>query len=88
MDAAHARRNNCAMARYHHNVFAKTTTARCLVIFDLQWKIIDCQRLAASAGLRSAMTATIERLIKEGWQPEGTTDFGFVFINRGGIGDC
>jgi hypothetical protein len=31
------------------------------------------------------MTAAIERLIKEGWQPERTPDFGFVFLSRSGI---
>jgi hypothetical protein len=85
MDAAHARRNNCAMARYHHNVYANSTTPRYLVIFDLQWKIIERQRLEACTDLRSAMTAAINRLTAEGWQPEGTADFGFVFLNRGGI---
>jgi hypothetical protein len=55
------------------------------VIFDLQWKIIDRQRLAAFADLRSAMTAAIDRLSQEGWQPEGTPNFGLVFLNRNGI---
>jgi hypothetical protein len=73
------------MARYHHNVYAKSKTARYLVIFDLQWKIIDCQRLEPSTDLRSAMTNAIDRLTAEGWQPEGTPDFGFVFLNRNGI---
>jgi hypothetical protein len=31
------------------------------------------------------MTAAIARLSQEGWQPGGTPDFGFVFINRSGI---
>jgi hypothetical protein len=84
MDAVRAAGHTRAMVRYHHNVYANGKTARYLVIFDLQWKIIDCQRLEPSTDLRPAMTAAIERLIKEGWQPEGTLDFGFVFINRNG----
>jgi hypothetical protein len=84
MDAAHARRNNCAMARYHHNVYAASKTPRYLVIFDLQWKMIDCERLEPATDLHSAMTTAIDRLTAEGWQPEGALDFGFVFINRGG----
>jgi hypothetical protein len=72
------------MGRYRHNVYANSKTARYLVIFDLQWKVIDYERLAPSTDLRGAMTAAIERLIKEGWQPEGTHDYGFVFINRNG----
>jgi hypothetical protein len=85
MDAVRARRNTCAMARYHHNVYANSETPRYLVIFDLQWKIIDCQRLEASTDLRSAMTAAIDRLTAEGWQSEGSPDFGFMFLNRDGI---
>ena len=63
----------------------KSKTPRYLVIFNLQWKIIDCQRLETFTDLRPTMTFTINRLSNEGWQPEGTPDFGFVFINRNGI---
>jgi hypothetical protein len=73
------------MARYHHDVYAKSKTARYCVIFDLQWQIIECRRLEPSADLRSAMTTTIERLSSDGWQPEGTPEFGFVFLKRDGI---
>jgi hypothetical protein len=73
------------MARYHYNVYAESKTPRFVVLFDLQWKIIECQRLEPSTELRSAMTTAIDRLTQEGWQPEGTPDFGFVFLNRNGI---
>jgi hypothetical protein len=73
------------MARYHHNVYANSKIPRYLVIFDLQWKIIACERFEPCTDLRSAMTTAIDRLAAEGWQPEGTLDFGFVFLNRGGI---
>jgi|ERR1700679_2254584 hypothetical protein len=73
------------MARYHHNVYADSKTPRFVVLFDLQWKVIDCQRLAPSTDLRPAMTAAIHRLTAEGWRAEGTPDFGFVFLNRNGI---
>jgi hypothetical protein len=59
-----------AMARYHHDVYAKSTTPRYSVIFDLQWQIIECQRLDPSTDLRLTMTGTIDRLSKEGRQPE------------------
>ena len=70
------------MTRYHHSVYANSKTARYLVIFDLQWKIIDCQRLEPLTDLKPAMTVTIERLNKEGWIPEGEPGFGFLFLNR------
>ena len=73
------------MVRYHHDVYAKSTTARYCVTFDLQWKIIECQRLEPAADLESAMNTAIQRLTEEGWQSEGPPRFGFVFLNRNGI---
>jgi hypothetical protein len=59
------------MARYQHNVYACANSPRYVVFFDLQWQIIECQRLEPAADLRSAMTTTLNRLVCEGWQPEG-----------------
>jgi hypothetical protein len=84
MDARAAIRETLAMARYQHNVFASAKTPRYLVLFDLQWKIIECQRLEPSSELRNAMTCAINRLVSEGWALEGTVKFGFVFLNRNG----
>jgi hypothetical protein len=55
-----------------------------LVIFYLQWQIIECRRLESSTDLRSAMTTAIDRLTGEGWLAEGTAKCGFVFLNRAG----
>jgi hypothetical protein len=73
------------MARYHHDVYASANTPRYVVVFDLQWQIIESERLEAAADLRSAMTGTINRLVGEGWKLENTVKFGFVFLNRNGI---
>jgi hypothetical protein len=73
------------MGRYHHNVYASANTPRYCVIFDLQWQIIECQRLEPCADLRNAMTTTIDRLSSEGWQPEASPVFGFVFLNRNAV---
>jgi hypothetical protein len=85
IDAALSTRDTLAMARYHHNVYAKSTTPRYCVVFDLQWQIIECQRLEPSTDLRSTMTTTIDRLSSDGWMVEGTPKFGFVFLGRNGI---
>jgi hypothetical protein len=84
MDAARAARETRAMARYHHNVYANCRTARYIVLFDLQWQIIECQRLEPSADLRGAMTSTIARLSSQGWEAENVPEYGFVFLNRNG----
>lgn len=72
------------MVRYHHNVYASSTSPRYLVVFDLHWKIIECQRLERSADLAKSLTAALQRLTEEGWQPEGAPRFGFVFLQRQG----
>lgn len=72
------------MARYHRNVYAGAKTARYIVLFDLQWKIIECTRLESAADLAKSMTATLQRLTGEGWQAESIPRFGFVFLNRNG----
>jgi len=51
----------------------------------LHWQIVECQRLEPSTDLRNALTTTIDRLTSEGWIAEGTSNFGFVFLNRDGI---
>ena len=73
------------MVRYHHDVYSSADSPRYLVVFDLQWQIIECERLEPAADLHSAMTTTINRLVGEGWKPENTVKFGFVFLNRNGI---
>jgi hypothetical protein len=72
------------MTRYRHDVYASTNTPRYLVLFDLQWRVIECQRLEHCADLAKFMTATIQRLTQDGWQPEMPPRFGFVFLNRNG----
>lgn len=72
------------MVRYRYDVYTKSETPRYCVIFDLQWQIIECRRLEPSTDIRNAMTATVERLISEGWQAESAANFGFVFLSRNG----
>lgn len=72
------------MVRYHHEIYAGATTPRYVVLFDLQWKIIECERLEPCADLRAAMTAATQRLTAQGWQAEGLPVFGFVFLSRDG----
>jgi hypothetical protein len=72
------------MARHHHNVYASAKTPRYVVLFDLQWQIIECRCVEPFADLGSAMTAALQRLTEEGWQAESAPRFGFVFLNRNG----
>jgi hypothetical protein len=58
------------MGRYRHHVYEKCTTPRWIALFDLQWQIIEGNRLEHGANLLSEMTAAIQRLTMEGWMAE------------------
>lgn len=70
------------MGRYTFPAFVKARTPRYVVVWDMHWHVLDCQRLEPAENLSGAMAAAIERLASEGWQAEGTPEYGFVFIRR------
>jgi hypothetical protein len=71
------------MGRYTFPVFNTSNRPRYIVVWDLHWKLLECQRLAPAADLSGAMTAAIDRLEREGWRAEATPEYGFVFIRAG-----
>jgi hypothetical protein len=71
------------MSRYTFSAFNTAPTPRYLVLWDLHWQVLDCQRLEPAADLRVATAAAVERLEGDGWQLEGNAEYGFVFIRRG-----
>jgi hypothetical protein len=70
------------MGRYTFPAFTMATTARYVVLWDLHWRVLDCQRLAPAADLSATMAATMDRLAGDGWVAEATPEYGFVFIRR------
>ena len=70
------------MGRYTFPAFNRVPTPRYVVVWDLRWHALECQRLEPAANLSNAMAAAIERLDGEGWQAEATPEYGFVFIRR------
>jgi hypothetical protein len=83
MDAPNGFRENRTMGRYTFPAFNKAPTPRYLVIWNLYWQVIDSRCLEPATDLGVAMAAAIERLEAEGWQAEGSAEYGFVFIRRG-----
>ena len=59
------------MGRYTFPAYNKSSTPSYVVVWDLQWQVLECQRLEPKADLSGAMAATIERLEAEGWQGRG-----------------
>lgn len=82
------RRASCSLARirgmgrYTFPAFTTATTPRYVVLWDLHWHVLDCQRLEPAADLSGAMAETIDRLAGEGWEAEATPEYGFVFVRR------
>jgi len=70
------------MGRYTFPAFNRASTPRYVVLWDLHWHVIECQRLEPAADLSGAMAATIDRLAADGWKAEATPKYGFVFIRR------
>jgi hypothetical protein len=70
------------VGRYKFTAYQKTSTPRYIVVFGLQWQIIDSQRIEPHADLLTAMTSAMRQLATEGWEAEGDARFGFVFIRR------
>ena len=71
------------MGRYTFPAFNKAATPRYVVVWDLQWQVIECERLEPAADLSGARAAAIERLDRDGSQAEATPQYGFAF-NRNG----
>jgi hypothetical protein len=72
------------MGRTLRNPFAPSETPRYIVVWDLQWQVVDCRRLDRGTDLRAAFAEAIERLERAGWRPESAAEFGFVFVTRAG----
>jgi hypothetical protein len=70
------------MARYQFPAFNRASTPRYIVLWDLQWQVLECERLEPAADLSGAMAATLDRLAADGWEAEANPQYGFVFIRQ------
>jgi hypothetical protein len=82
MDGRRTSRENFAMGRYRFTAYVNDGNPRYLVLWDLQWKALQYERLEPRADLRQAMSAAIDLQRLQGWQAEGTPEYGFVFMRR------
>ena len=85
MDERSRESQNRPMGRIRRNPFSRSSTLQhYIVIWDLQWQVIDCRGLPRGGNLCAALAEALERLGLEGWQAEGGSEFGFTFVTRGG----
>jgi hypothetical protein len=74
--------DNLPVSRYTFPCYNVASTPRYVVVWDLQWQMIDCQRLEPATDLSGAMAAAIELLEDHGWHAEATPEYGFVFVRK------
>lgn len=72
------------MRRNRYDIFAGAKAPRYVVLWDLQWQVIEAEQLKPGSDLYGALAAAASRLKHEGWTVEGVIEYGFVFVNRGG----
>jgi hypothetical protein len=85
MDERSRESQNRPMGRIRRNPFSRSSTLpHYIVIWDLQWQVVDCRCLPRGGSLCTALAEALEQLGLEGWQAEGSSEFGFTFVTRGG----
>jgi hypothetical protein len=72
------------MAHPRPKPYAATRRVHYVVLWDLQWRLLECRRIDVGIDLRESVAAAIVSLQQDGWHAEGTAEFGFVFLRR----DC
>jgi hypothetical protein len=72
------------MGRYKFTAYSTSGTPRYIVVWSLQWQIIDCQRIEPHRDLSAAMAGNLRQLEADGWEAEGDVPYGFAFIRRRG----
>jgi hypothetical protein len=79
---AHGASDNLRVGRYTFSCYNVASTPRYVVLWDLQWQVIDRQRLEPATDLSGAMAGSIELLEDGGWRAEATPEYGFVFVHK------
>lgn len=84
MDAISGDRQNRCMRRHLCHAFANDGSTRYIVLWSLQWEVIEWRQVMSGIDHREAMRDAIEAAGREGWEPEAAPAFGFVFLRRAG----
>ncbi len=70
------------MSRHHPDPFDKSKTPRYLIVWDLQWQIVECVVLESGTDLIAAFDRMLGRLAADDWISEAPAAFGFAFLHR------
>jgi hypothetical protein len=72
------------MGRTRRYLSCQPNAPHYIVIWDLQWRVVECRRVEQGSDLRTAFAQTLEQLERDGWRGENTPQFAFVFVIRDG----
>ena len=70
------------MSRYVPHLFAADRRRRYIVVWSLQWAIIERTELEANSNFDAAMAMALRRWALQGWEAEGEYDYGFAFLRK------
>jgi hypothetical protein len=70
------------MSRYKFIAYDRSAAPRYIVIWSLQWQIVECRRVEPHSHLSAAMSGALQQLEAQGWHAEADAQYGFAFIRR------
>jgi hypothetical protein len=69
--------------RQHYRIYdLDERNPRYIVVWGLQWQVIDRQVIGPTSDLVAAMSAAIEHLGNQGWEAESDAAWGFTFVRK------
>ena len=70
------------MGRFR-TLHSKPNAPHFVVVWDLQWRVLDCRRLTIGSDVNAAFEQTVDELQGQGWHRENDGEFAFIFVYRG-----
>jgi hypothetical protein len=71
--------------REPHDPLSPSAKPRWLIVWDMQFNVLECTELAPHTALAEVMDAAAQRRISEGWCVESDARFGSFFCHRDGV---
>lgn len=70
------------VSRYVPHLFASDGRPRYIVVWTLQWVVIESTKLEAVQDFDAEMSAVLRQWALRGWDAESAYDYGFVFLRK------
>ncbi len=70
--------------RNRHDPLERCPLQRWLVVWDMQFNVLEATELPPNTDLRATMHESMQRWAQQGWNVEGDARFGSFFCHRAG----